>query len=58
MDVISTFYDTSGRCYERFGNPYGYEITRFLEIDNTRSAVKRKPLNIKRVHSAGLSATS
>ena len=40
MDVISTFYDTYGRCYERFGNPYGYEITRFLKIDNTRSAVK------------------
>ena len=58
MVVFSTFYDTYWRCYERFDNPYGYEITRFLEIDNTRSAVKRKPLNIKRVHSAGLSATS
>ena len=40
MVVFSTFYDTYWRCYERFGNPYGYEITRFLEIDNTRSAVK------------------
>ena len=49
MVVFSTFYDTYWRCYERFGNPYGYEITRFLEIDNTRSAVKRKPLNIERV---------
>ena len=58
MVVFSTFYDTYWRCYERFGNPYGYEITRFLKIDNTRSAVKRKPLNIKRVHSAGLSAAS
>ena len=58
MVVFSTFYDTYWRCYERFGNPYAYEITRFLEIDNTRSAVKRKPLNIKRVHSVGLSTTS
>ena len=58
MVVFSTFYDTYWRCYERFGNPYGYEITRFLEIDNTRSAVKQKPLDIERVHSVGLSATS